>query len=41
MLSEILLHLPAVCKVKTTNIGEVTPLILLHLPAVCKAQTTY
>ena len=35
------LHLPAVCKVKTTITINKTHKSVLHLPAVCKAQTTY
>ena len=35
------LHLPAVCKVKTTLPTYHPRFPQLHLPAVCKAQTTY
>ena len=35
-----MLHLPAVCKVKTTGEGSAVRARLLHLPAVCKVKTT-
>ena len=34
------LHLPAVCKVKTTKKKLPVTTMLLHLPAVCKVKTT-
>ena len=34
------LHLPAVCKVKTTAVIYFVTLNVLHLPAVCKVKTT-
>lgn len=35
------LHLPAVCKVKTTHTLGKSSFSELHLPAVCKVQTTF
>ena len=34
------LHLPAVCKVKTTLLHRNRMNVTLHLPAVCKVKTT-
>ena len=34
------LHLPAVCKVKTTTLFLFIFKFMLHLPAVCKVKTT-
>ena len=34
------LHLPAVCKVKTTKTMKKSNVYLLHLPAICKVKTT-
>ena len=36
-----LLHLPAVCKVKTTHDNYNRMKAVLHLPAVCKVKTTF
>ena len=36
----LMLHLPAVCKVKTTISVYFFLVISLHLPAVCKVKTT-
>ena len=34
------LHLPAICKVKTTNLSLEYLILGLHLPAICKVKTT-
>ena len=36
-----MLHLPAVCKVKTTFLFVRCIFTELHLPAVCKVKTTH
>ncbi len=35
-----LLHLPAICKVKTTRVMKENETTQLHLPAICKVKTT-